>query len=188
MRGAYAFIILGVVLPLAACSSAPEAASKPATSAAKRAARSTAEKPRTAMPAVAAPVGGRGEPTAATEAYSYQSAGRRDPFRVLVSTTAGRVSMAPRAPAKRAEGVAGLSVGEMTVRGIVQMDGKLVALIQDRNGRNYIVHQGEKLADGNVKAIEPDGLVLMQDVNDPLSTARQREVRKLLRSLEEAKP
>jgi len=28
----------------------------------------------------------------------------------------------------------------------------------------------------------------MQDVNDPLSTAKQREVRKLLRSVEEAKP
>jgi hypothetical protein len=30
-------------------------------------------------------------------------------------------------------------------------------------------------------------LVIVQDINDPLSIERQREVRKLLRSLEDAK-
>ena len=33
----------------------------------------------------------------------------------------------------------------------------------------------------------PQGLVIVQDVNDPLSLVKQREVRKLLRSLEDAK-
>ena len=39
-----------------------------------------------------------------------------------------------------------------------------------------------------MKSITPQGLVIVQDVNDPLSLVKQREVRKLLRSLEDAKP
>ena len=42
--------------------------------------------------------------------------------------------------------------------------------------------------DGAVKAITLQGLVIVQDVNDPLSLEKQREVRKLLKSAEEAKP
>ncbi|MBZ5556886.1 MAG: hypothetical protein LAO77_06370 [Acidobacteriia bacterium] len=49
------------------------------------------------------------------------------------------------------------------------------------------VHQGDKLADGTIKTITPQGLVVMQEVNDPLSLVKQREVTKLLRSLEGAK-
>ena len=41
--------------------------------------------------------------------------------------------------------------------------------------------------DGTIKAVTPQGLVIVQDVNDPLSLVKQREVRKLLRSLEDAK-
>ena len=37
------------------------------------------------------------------------------------------------------------------------------------------------------RAITPQGLVVVQEVNDPLSLVKQREVRKLLRSLEDAK-
>jgi hypothetical protein len=33
----------------------------------------------------------------------------------------------------------------------------------------------------------PEGLVIVQDVTDPLSLVKQREVRRLLRSLEAAK-
>ena len=44
-----------------------------------------------------------------------------------------------------------------------------------------------KLADGIVKNVTSEGLVFIQDINDPLSVQKQREVRKLLRSLEDAK-
>ena len=95
--------------------------------------------------------------------------------------------MDPREAAKRGEGAAGLVVEEIVVRGIVQINGRLVAMVQGPSGRSYNIHQGDKLADGVVKSITREGLVIAQDVNDPLSTAKQREVRKLLRSLEEAK-
>ena len=59
--------------------------------------------------------------------------------------------------------------------------------LQGPDNRTYIVHQGDKLADGTIKTITPQGLVVIQEVNDPLSLVKQREVRKLLRSLEDAK-
>jgi hypothetical protein len=49
------------------------------------------------------------------------------------------------------------------------------------------VHQGDKLLDGAIKSITPQGLIVLQDVNDPLSLVKQREVRKMLRSIESAK-
>jgi hypothetical protein len=49
------------------------------------------------------------------------------------------------------------------------------------------VHQGDKLLDGSIKTITAQGLVIEQDVNDPLSVVKQREVRRLLRGLEDPK-
>jgi Tfp pilus assembly protein PilP len=80
-----------------------------------------------------------------------------------------------------------MTVGEVSVRGIMQSKGALVAMIQGPDNKTYIVHQGDKLADGTIKTITAQGLVVIQEVNDPLSLVRQREVRKLLRSLEDAK-
>ena len=80
-----------------------------------------------------------------------------------------------------------MTVGEISVRGIMQSKGALVAMIQGPDNKTYIVHQGDKLLDGAIKIITPQGLIVIQEVNDPLSLVRQREVRKLLRSLEDAK-
>ena len=80
-----------------------------------------------------------------------------------------------------------MTLAEISVRGIVQSRGELVAMVQGPDNRTYIVHQGDKLADGTIKTITPQGLVVIQEVNDPLSLVKQREVRKLLRSLEDAK-
>ena len=41
--------------------------------------------------------------------------------------------------------------------------------------------------DGTVKQITQDTVVFSQDVNDPLSLVKQREVRKTLRSSEEGR-
>ena len=80
-----------------------------------------------------------------------------------------------------------MTVGELSVRGILLSKGALVAMIQGPDNKTYIVHQGDKLYDGTIKTITPQGLIVIQEVNDPLSLVRQREVRKLLRSLEDAK-
>jgi len=80
-----------------------------------------------------------------------------------------------------------MTLAEISVRGIMQSRGALVAMVQGPDNRTYIVHQGDKLLDGTIKTIMPTGLVVAQEVNDPLSLVKQREVRKLLRSLEDAK-
>ena len=142
---------------------------------------------QTPTPAAPAPAqAAAGQPPAPAPApggmYTYQSGGRRDPFVSLVG-----IGTDPRAAEKRGEGAAGLTVAEISVRGVMQSRGALVAMVQGPDNRTYIVHQGDKLLDGTIKSITPQGLVIVQEVNDPLSLAKQREVRKLLRSLEDVK-
>jgi Tfp pilus assembly protein PilP len=117
------------------------------------------------------------------ETYVYNAEGRRDPFVNLLGTGAE-----PRpASAKRGEGAAGMMVSEISVRGIMESRGSLVAMVQGPDNRTYIVHQGDRFLDGRIKTITPQGLIIIQEVNDPLSLVKQREIRKLLRSLEDAK-
>ena len=121
-------------------------------------------------------------PQAVADAYSYKPDGRRDPFVSLVGT-----GVEPRVGAKRGDGPAAFGVGEISVRGVIQSRDALVAMVQGPDNKTYLIHTGDKLADGVVKRVTPQGLVIVQDVSDPLSTQKQREVRKLLRSLEDAK-
>ena len=139
-----------------------------------------------AAPAPAQPGSAPAPTTAATppaqEAYTYRADGRRDPFLNLVGLGSD-VKMTSR----KNEGPTGLSLGEISVRGVMQSRGALVAMIQGADNKTYIVHQGDKLLDGTIKTVTPQGLVVVQEVNDPLSLIKTREVRKLLRSLEDAK-
>jgi Tfp pilus assembly protein PilP len=110
--------------------------------------------------------------------YSYSPEGRRDPFQSLTATATDGKS----APRPTAAGIAGIRVDELSVRGIMQSRERLVGMVQGADNRTYVIHQGDKLADGVVKSITPQGLVLVQDVSDPRATEKTREVRKLLRT------
>jgi type IV pilus assembly protein PilP len=116
-----------------------------------------------------------------SDSYSYDPGGRRDPFLTLIgpATTARSGTKIDSASA--------IAVGELSVRGVLESRGKLVAMVKGPDNKTYIVHQGDKLLDGAIKSITPQGLVIEQEVNDPLSVVKQREVRKLLRGLEDAK-
>jgi Tfp pilus assembly protein PilP len=118
------------------------------------------------------------------EAYKYNPDGRRDPFLSLINSGTGD----PKAgQARRAEGVAGMTVAEISVRGILQSRGALIGIVQGPDNKTYLVHQGDKLADGSVQQVTAEGLVIMQEVNDPLSLVKQRVVRKPLRPVEDVK-
>lgn len=159
-------------------------------------ARVHAQQPATPAPA-AAPAPAPAKPAApadqsaaaksappAPEAYTYSPDGRRDPF---ISLIGSGVTADPRLAGNRREGPAGLGVNEISVRGILQSRGAYVAMIQGPDAKTYIVHQGDKLLDGTIKSVTPQGLVLIQEVTDPLSLVKQREVSKLLRSVEGVK-
>ena len=92
-----------------------------------------------------------------------------------------------RSASRKGEGPSGMTVSEISVRGVMQSRGALIAMIQGPDNKTYLVHQGDKLLDGTIKTITPQGLIVIQEVNDPLSLVKQREIRKLLRSLEDAK-
>jgi Tfp pilus assembly protein PilP len=128
--------------------------------------------------------GGPSGPPAPPQGYTYRAEGRRDPFVTLVK----RGSDASSATAAgRAAGLAGLSAGEVSLRGTLASQGGYVAMLLGSDDKTYIVRPGDKLADGTIRTITASELVILQQVKDPLAVQRQREVRKLLRqSFDEA--
>jgi Tfp pilus assembly protein PilP len=122
--------------------------------------------------------------TPASDGYTYTPDGRRDPF---VSLLKGGTDAHGMRPAGAAEGIAGLSVDELSVRGVVAAPKGYLAMVQGPDNKTYIVRANDHLLDGTVKAVTPQGLVIMQEVSDPLSLVKQKEVRKMLRGLEEGK-
>ena len=132
-----------------------------------------------AAPPAPAPPGAQPSTPAQGPGYTYDPAGRRDPF---VSLT-GRGGDVPTSTGSRPSGLAGLLVNEITVKGVLKSPkGGFMALVQAPDNRTYQLHVGEKVFDGSVKAITQDAVVFSQDVNDPLSLVKQREVRKSIRS------
>jgi hypothetical protein len=119
----------------------------------------------------------------AGDSYTYNPDGRRDPFISLLGTGGGDTHAT-----RPSDGIGTMAINDIAVRGILQSRGALVAMVQGPDNKTYIVHQGDKLLDGAIKNITPLGLVFIQDVNDPLSLVKQREVSKPLRSLEAVKP
>jgi Tfp pilus assembly protein PilP len=116
-----------------------------------------------------------------SDSYTYDQAGRRDPFVSLIRTGAE-----PRL-ARRGEGAAGMPVNDITVRGVVQSRNAYIAMVQGADKKTYVVHQGDRFLDGTITSITAQGLVIQQEVSDPLSLIKQREIRKPLRSLQEPK-
>jgi hypothetical protein len=114
--------------------------------------------------------------------YTYDPEGRRDPFVSLLRSGSDQ-----RAARVGVIGLAGLSVDEISVRGVVAGGNGYVAMVMGPDSKTYIARANDKLLDGTVKAVTAQGLVILQEVNDPLSLVKQKEVRKMLRGLEEGK-
>ena len=144
---------------------------------------STAQTPaahsNTPLPQPARPAQGTPAPPP-PPAYTYEPEGRRDPFVSLLARGSDPSSAASRPP-----GLAGLLINEVIVKGIVRDRSGFIAMIQGPDTKTFIVRGGDKLMDGTVKSITADTVVFSQDVNDPLSLVKQREVRKAVRPLED---
>jgi Tfp pilus assembly protein PilP len=120
-------------------------------------------------------------PAPAAEAYTYDPAGRRDPFVSLLSR-----GIEPTT-GKKLTGLSGLTTGEVMLRGVMQSRNSYVALLSGPDGKTYSAHVNDRLLDGVIRSVTPQGIVIMQEVNDPLSLVKQREVRKGLRTAEDGK-
>jgi Tfp pilus assembly protein PilP len=118
------------------------------------------------------------------EDFSYNAEGRRDPF---VSLTSRGTDQSSLRSSQNLDGARALGVEEISVRGIVATGNGYVAMVQGPNGKTFVVRQNDRLLDGSVKSISAQAIVFLQDVSDPLSLVKEKEVRKLLRGLEEGK-
>jgi Tfp pilus assembly protein PilP len=131
------------------------------------------------VPEAPAPSAVDSAPTPAPN-YAYAPASRRDPFVDLFNrgdTDAARALH----PAVRPEGIGGILVDEVVVRGVLQGRAGWIAMVGGPSGRTYTVRAGDRLMDGNVRAIDATSVILVKEVHDPLSVEKQREVRKYLR-------
>jgi Tfp pilus assembly protein PilP len=154
-----------------------------------------ARAPQTATPApAAAPVAPATVPSgqgAAAEkksdalepqGFTYNADGRRDPFVSLL-----RRGSTSSETGKRVAGLTGLGTAEVSLRGVIKSNGSFVGILQGVDNKTYIVRAGDKLSDGSIRSITADTVVILQQVNDPLSLEKEHEVRKLLRQTQEGK-
>jgi Tfp pilus assembly protein PilP len=168
----FTFVALTVLTTLAYAQATPpaRAAAAPATPAAASAAAPEAaeadEKSDASVPS----------------GFTYEADGRRDPFVSLL-----RRGLDARNSGPKMAGLGGLGTSEVSLRGVLTSEGAFVGILQGVDAKNYIVRVGDRLSDGTIRSISKDSMVILQQVNDPLSLEKQREVRKLLRQTEEAK-
>jgi hypothetical protein len=132
-------------------------------------------------PAPAAPPAAAAPP--APDTYTYNAEGRRDPF---VSLVARGTDKAP-SRGLNADGLASLTVADVSVRGVMQSRGGYVAILQGSDHKTYIARANDRLQDGTIRKISAQGLLILQEVTDPLSLVKQKEIHKGLREFDEGK-
>jgi Tfp pilus assembly protein PilP len=138
--------------------------------------------PSTTPPAVIAPVPespGQGlieqeESALAGRAYSYDPAGRRDPFRSLL------VREQNRGGAERPPGIAGIAIDDIVLHGIWKTKAGYVAQVRATDNKSYLIRAGDLLYDGEVVKVGPNEVTFRQNINDPQSVKPFREVTKQL--------
>ena len=124
-------------------------------------------------------------PALEPQGYDYKPAGRRDPFISLVRRSTEALGTST---AIRPSGLAGLSTDEVVMRGVMKGRNGYSAIVRGADNRTYSgVKAGDELYDGTVKAVTADAIVILQNVSDPLSLQKKREVKKLLRPSQEAR-
>ena len=106
--------------------------------------------------------------------YTYDPAGRRDPFRSLL------VRPEDRALGARPAGIAGMSIDEVVIYGIWKTRNGYVAQVRATDNKSYLVRQGDLLYDGEVVRVGANEVVFRQNINDPQSVKPFREVTKQL--------
>jgi hypothetical protein len=120
----------------------------------------------------------------APDTYTYNAEGRRDPFVNLVARGADSKTASR---GLNADGLASLTVADVSVRGVMQSRGGYVAILQGSDHKTYIARANDRLQDGTIRKISAQGLLILQEVTDPLSLVKQKEIHKGLREFDEGK-
>jgi Tfp pilus assembly protein PilP len=108
---------------------------------------------------------------------TYDPGTRRDPFRSLLSA-----APRPELRGPRPEGLPGLLIDEIDVKGIFKTSKGFVAQVQAQNEKkSFLLRPGDQVYDGDVLRIDSNEVVFRQIVNDPTVIKPFREVVKKLR-------
>jgi len=115
--------------------------------------------------------------------FTYDPAGRRDPFRSLVDAL-NAIGKGPRP-----RGIAGMLISEVDLVGIVQKGRQAIAFFNGSDNKGYFMRVGDTLYDGKIIRIDRNTgtVVFRQDVNDPRSIKPYRDVTKRLTTAEEGR-
>jgi len=114
--------------------------------------------------------------------YVYTPLGRRDPFVSLVKPVSTGKNNGPRPT-----GPEGFLIQEVALKGVVKTPDGYTAMILGTDNKSYFVKTGQRFYDGAITAMDGSSVTFRQEVADPLSPVRTREVKKSLYSSEEAR-
>jgi type IV pilus assembly protein PilP len=110
------------------------------------------------------------EAVEAGQGFTYDPAGRRDPFRSLLARQT-REELGQRPP-----GLRGMGIEEVKLQGILKIPEGYVAMVQGTDNMSYLIRPGTVLYDGTVELIEQGKVVFRMQVADPKSLKPYREV------------
>lgn len=108
--------------------------------------------------------------------FSYDPGNRRDPFKSLLASPDR-----PEFRGPRPEGVPGLMIDEIDLKGVWRTPRGFVAQVSAANQRkSYLLRVGDQLYDGDVISINATEVVFKQIVQDPTALKPFREIVKSL--------
>lgn len=111
----------------------------------------------------------------------YEGQSRRDPFTPLVAPPTAPVATGT-APVRRAPGLAGMTVDDVVLKGIITSGAIRMALLEGTDGKTYLAKAQDRLQDAVIRRIDVDAVVLLTNTSQ---RAVGREVRKPLRPVGE---
>lgn len=113
------------------------------------------------------------ESALAGRTYTYDPAGRRDPFRSLLVRP-------EKGPGLRTPGIAGIAIDDIALQGIWKTRAGFVAQIRGTDNKSHLLRAGDQLFDGEVLRIGPNEVTFRQNLNDPQSVKPFRDITKQL--------
>jgi Tfp pilus assembly protein PilP len=113
------------------------------------------------------------EPAVTSGAYTYNAAGRRDPFvSLLLGRTIGARTKKP--------GLQGMLISEVVLTGIAKDSQGYIAMVSGSDSKTYFVRIGAELADGKIISITQNKVIFREEIKDPFSTKPFRDIVKSL--------
>ncbi len=113
--------------------------------------------------------------------YVYNPGGRRDPFVSLLKPVEGSIKT------NRPVGMEGFLIQEVALKGIVKTKEGYISMIVGPDGKSYFCTVGQRLFDGAITAMDQTSVTFRQEVTDPLSPVKVRDVKKSLYPSEEVR-